>query len=98
MLQGKRVEIIPFTSATEYLGRMVTMDSRHDTEISNWIHKGWNKFFAFKSELCGKHISIKDKFKLFNAIVTPTVLYGSAAWTMNSHREQLKGGCFDGCL
>jgi hypothetical protein len=65
------------------------MDSLHDTEVSNRIQKGWNKFFAFKSELCGKHVSVKDKFKLFNAVVTPTVLYGSAAWTRNADRTRL---------
>lgn len=42
----------------------------------------------FRSELCGKHI-IKDKFKLFNAVITPTVLYGSTAWTMNAERTKL---------
>ena len=56
---------------------------------TGWLQNGWNKFFVFKSELCGKHVSIKDKFKLFNAVVTPTVLYGSAAWTMSVDKTRL---------
>jgi hypothetical protein len=89
LMKGKSIEVVSFSSSTEYLGRLLTMDSLHDTEISNRIQKGWSKFFVFKSELCGKHVSIKDKFKLFNAVVTPTVLYGSAAWTMNADRTRL---------
>jgi hypothetical protein len=79
MASGRKIDIVPYSGSTEYLGRLLTLDALHDTETSYRLQKGWNKFFAYKDELCGKHISIKDKFKLFNAVVTPTVLYGSAA-------------------
>ena len=86
---GKKFDILPFTSSTDYLGRSKTMDTLHDTEMAIRIQKGWSKFFSFKSELCGKHIGIKEKIRLFNAVVTPTVLYGSSAWTMNAERSRL---------
>ena len=91
MVSGSKVDVLPFAASTDYLGRLLTLDALHDTELSNRLKKGWGKFFAFKAELCGKHISIKDRFRLFNAIVSPTVLYGSATWTMNTERtRQLK--------
>ena len=86
---GKKFDVLPFTSFTDYLGRSLTMDTSHDTEIANHTQKERSKFFFFKSELCGKRIGIKEKFRLFNAVVTPTVLYGSSAWTMSAESSRL---------
>ena len=77
MVSGSKVDVLPFAASTDYLGRLLTLDALHDTELSNRLKKGWGKFFAFKAELCRKHIRIKDWFRLFNAIVSPIMLYGS---------------------
>ena len=67
---GRTVEVLPYTSATEHLGRLLTTDALHETEITGRLKKGWSKFFSFK---------------LFNAIITLAVLYGSATRTMNAN-------------
>ena len=43
---------------------------------------------SLKKELCGRHYSLDDRMRLFNAVVTPTILYGSASWTMTQSREE----------
>ena len=44
--------------------------------------------FAQKSDLCGKHVSLKTRLRLFNSTVTSTMLYGSGTWTMTANRER----------
>jgi len=86
---GERVEVLPASEGTLYLGRMVNFAHFHDAEISHRISRGWAAFGKFKQELCCKHYPLKSRLKLFNATVTATVLYGSGAWTMTKAREQL---------
>ena len=54
----------------------------HDTELHNRIAKAWAKFGIFKKELKDQAIPIHLRLKLFDAVVTPTILYGSEVWTM----------------
>jgi hypothetical protein len=60
----------------------------HDVELYHRIQQGWQQFFANKRELCGKHVRWTSRLKLFNAMVTPTVLYGSGSWTMTAERQR----------
>ena len=45
--------------------------------------------YANKKDLCGKHVPLKTRIKFFDSTVTPTVLYGCAAWSMTADRERL---------
>ena len=38
-------------------------------------------------QLSNKHYRLQDRLRLFDAVVTPSVLYGSGAWTMTRARE-----------
>ena len=51
-------------------------------ELDNRIAAAWGSFHEHKSELCSKHYSLKDRVKLFEAVVTPTALYGASTWTL----------------
>ena len=42
-----------------------------------------------KQELTGKHSSLNSRLKLFNAVITPTVLYGSECWTFSKQLESI---------
>ena len=85
---GGLVDILPFSGSTAYLGRDLCFEGSHDVEITSRINKAWKKFFALKPDLCGKHVSLRCRLKLFNATVTPTLLYGSGSWTMTADRER----------
>ena len=79
-----KVDVLPWGSSVDYLGRRLNLARLHDTELEHRLEKGWKKFFANKADLCGKHAALSVRLKLFNAIITPTVLYGSASWTRGS--------------
>jgi hypothetical protein len=44
---------------------------------------------TLKSELCCKRYSLRSRLKLFDAVITPTILYACGSWTMTSSREML---------
>ena len=66
---------------------MLNLVDVHDVELKHRLSKGWAKFMTFKKELCDKSLPIDNRVKLFNATVTPTVLYGCGTWAMTTARE-----------
>eukprot|EP00973_Karenia_brevis_P019315 2647724-Karenia_brevis.AAC.1 len=79
---------VAIKSDTDYLGRKLSFHELHDIEIQSRIDKAWKKFFACQSELCGKHVDLRSKLRLFQAVVTPSLLYGSGTWTLSANREK----------
>ena len=65
-----------------------SMPFLNDGELDNRIAKAWSKFQTNKTTLCDKKIDIGDRMRLFESVVTPTVLYGSACWTTNAARKR----------
>ena len=58
----------------------------------NRISKARGKFWTYKKELCGPHYRLGARLRLFDAVVTSTVLYACGCWTMTVAREaQLRG-------
>lgn len=45
------------------------------------------KIMALRSELTSKHYPLKHRVRLFDGTVTPTMLYGSATWTLTKKTE-----------
>ena len=84
-----RVEILSPDKSTKYLGRAFAFTEYHQREIKHRIACGWAKFMKYKGELCDRKIQLHKRLKLFNSVVTPTVLYGSCCWTMTKEREHL---------
>ena len=41
-----------------------------------------------KGALCNRSCNLKSRLKVFDAIVTPTILYGASTWTMKADMEQ----------
>jgi hypothetical protein len=86
---NQRVEILGPDESTKYLGRAFALTDYHNREIKHRISYGWAKFMKYKDELCDRRISLEKRLKLFDSVVTPTVLYGSCCWTMTKEREHL---------
>jgi hypothetical protein len=82
------IEVLPAGGQTDYLGRVLTLSDFHEKELDHRINKAWAKFHLFKAELCCQYYPLKERMRLFNAVITPSILYGSAAWTMTKEREQ----------
>ena len=63
------------------------MESFHDKVAEHRIGKAWGQFHNYKSELCCRRYPLKARLQLFDRLVTPTVLYVSACWTMTADCE-----------
>ena len=68
----------------KYLGRKLSIGRLREAELQHRIASGWAAFAQYRTELCGKHYSFRDKARLFEAVVTPRVMYGTAALTLTS--------------
>ena len=86
--------VVAHGESTDYLGRTVCFANFHVAEIKRRLTKGWAVFAKYNDELCGKHYPLRARLRLFHACVTPTVLYGSGAWTMTAEREHLLSTVF----
>ena len=75
-VKGSKIEILRKEESTMYLGRLLNIVNLHDVELDHRIKQGWKKFMTQKEMLCGKAYPLRDRLRLFNATVTPTVLYG----------------------
>ena len=60
-----------------------------DIELRQRIRGGWAKFMQHKHELTGKHYSLNCRLRLFDAVISPTILYGSECWTITKHLEDV---------
>eukprot|EP00973_Karenia_brevis_P071847 9984620-Karenia_brevis.AAC.1 len=91
-LDNQEVRILSFFESTSYLGRALAFGNSDERELTNRINCAWGKFMKYKHELCYKQYPLQQRLKLFDATVTPTVLYCSGTWTMTkSRRDRLRG-------
>ena len=78
---GQQVKVLPYHESTKYLGRKLTFDDQHTTELNSRIAAAWRKFNALRDELTNKNYSLRSRLHLFDSTVTPTALYGCSSWT-----------------
>ena len=82
------IEVLDSSASTMYLGRLLSLTDAHDTELQHRIKKAWAKFGAYRDELVNRDVPLNLRLKLFNSVVSPTMLYGCASWVMNEARKQ----------
>ena len=77
---GEMVQVIHAESVHKYLGRNLTANflARKDMEFAHRLQVAWNKFPKYKHVLLNKHISLVLRLKLFDAVVSPAMLFGLA--------------------
>ena len=89
-VEGHALEVLAHDAGTKYLGRLLNIDSDtglHDMEIDNRIASAWRKFGAKKSELTSQKFALRARLRLFDSTVSPCLLYGAGAWTLNEERK-----------
>ena len=86
---NSKVEILPLHGQTKYLGRLISFHDPHTTEIKHRMKKAWAAFHANKHILCNRSYPLKQRLKVFNAVVTPTAMYGAGSWTLNQTTEAI---------
>ena len=58
-VDGQSVEILDEAASEKYLGRKLSFNDTHETELANPIAAGWAAFHKNKSELCSKFTSLR---------------------------------------
>ena len=82
-----RVEVLAEDAAEKYLGRKLCFHDSQLTELNHRIASAWASFHKHKAELCGKYYPLKDRARLFEAVVTATLVYGCSAWALTRKME-----------
>ena len=86
------IEVLTDGSLHKYLGRPVSCNvrGRGEDALQHRIKCGWFKFRQNRRTLCSHNVSLKLRLKLFDCIVTPTILYGLTSTALTQRQmEQL---------
>ena len=80
------VEVVRTGEMHKYLGAAFPGDlkARGKTALAHRIKCAWGKFHLFHGSLTNRHVDIKLRLRLFDAVVTPCVMYGLATAPMTS--------------
>ena len=87
VVNGRNIEVLSRKEGTLYLGRLLTLNQVHEVELKHRISQAWKKFGVYRCELVDKNIPLYQRLRLFHAVITPSVLYGSGAWVMSKTME-----------
>ena len=88
MIAGQQVRLLAEDQSEKYLGRKLCFQNFQVAELEHRLASAWGAFHKHKSELCSKHYCLKDRVRLFEAMVSTTVLYGCCAWALTRKMEQ----------
>jgi len=88
-INGLEISILPLDKSLKYLGRQLTFGDGMAVEIAHRIRCGWAKFHSYKQEITSKNYSLHDRLRVFEAVVSPTVLYGCSSWTLTQDLEKV---------
>ena len=78
-----KVEVPAADQSTAYLGRELTSQALHDTEMKHRVSRAWAKLGAYHKELTDRSYPLKSRIKLSVSVVAPCALYGCGVWTMH---------------
>ena len=72
----------------KYLGVMISGDGRMEEEIRSRIGKAARVTGVLNEPVWKrKELSRRTKLRVYNAIVVPTLVYGSETWVLNKQQE-----------
>ena len=80
-------EVLGSTGTAKWLGRKVRFHDPHESELCSRIASAWGAFTRHKEELTSRRFRLHDRLRLFNAVVSSTVLYGCETWTLRKDQQ-----------
>jgi hypothetical protein len=83
------IHVLRADESERYLGRKLSLDAYHESELSNRVAAGWAAFHKYKTTLCNTSHSLAQRLHLFETVVTPTVLYCASTWTAWATTDQI---------
>ena len=81
------VEKMKQVECYRYLGTDIHESGRMEEEIAHKVREGEKVGGALRAVWRGKNMSVKAMRGMYEAIVVPTVTYGSEAWVMNKRER-----------
>ena len=72
----------------KYLGTLITVDAKSETEIKNRINMAKAKFSMMAKVLTSRKLSILLKRRMTNCYVFSILIYGAEAWTLTKPLEK----------
>ena len=87
-----QISIVAEDEKHKYLGRYLCgiLENRSIIEIAHRTQCAWQKFGRHSNTLLNKNVSIKLRLKLFDSVVSPSVLFGLLELQLE-HRSSLQG-------
>ena len=89
-IRGMMIEILQRDHCHKYLGRLLNMDptKRINFELQNRKRMCWAKFHQHRRWLVNMDVPVGLRLRLFDAICSPTILYGSAVLPLGLKQRQ----------
>ena len=84
------IEILQRDHCHKYLGRLLNMDptKRINFELQNRMRMCWAKFHQHRRWLVNMDVPVGLRLRLFDAICSPTILFGSAVLPLGLKQRQ----------
>ena len=87
---GEFVDVLVGQAVHKYLGRIlpVRLCQRGRVELAHRFQNAWWKFKEHRDTLVDQNISVASRLKLFEAVVTPKVLFGLSSCPLTKQQVQ----------
>ena len=92
-IAGDFVEVMVGLASHKYLGHKVpgSLRDRSRVELAHRVQAAWLKFHEHRDVLTDRNISVRLRLKLFDATVSPTVLFGLATVPLSQNQLEYLG-------
>ena len=86
-VNGNFIAVLCKTETLKYLDWKIPGDAlnRSNVELSNRFQCAWFKYHKQRNILTDKHVSIASRLKLFQSVISPTVLFGLGQIPLTRH-------------
>ena len=81
-----RVEIL---SPNGKVGQTITFEQQETTEVKNRVRVAWASFDKQREELTTRSYLLRHRLRVLDAVITPSMLYGSGTWTLTLEHEKM---------
>ena len=87
---GDMIEVLHGGQNHKYLGKKLSGDLRKRAmvDIQHRSQIAWMKFNEHRNTLLNRHVSLRLRLKLFDSVITPTILFGLLTCPLTSNQLQ----------
>ena len=83
-----RLRCSPPEGNTKYLGQMITLKNQESAGKEHRMWCTWSASAKHRQELAGRSYQLGHRMKLFESVITPSMMYGAGTWTTTSEHEK----------